>query len=296
MSTTTLSPLPSVAELVELLKTAFPFPYHWQNHVRTLGISAGTKLSPTEMTALTDRVFWIVKQSSIKDPAGWIASRRAQSNATRTPIADFKRGTSREAAGGVRVGKNSDELGPGELGPGELGQSVAKTCGLAPPVPTHETTKADVLRRAKAAIDAGEKSLRDAAEALALAETAFNASQREIAEAIGRSASWVNRLLKWHRSGYKEGSPFGPTTQAARVAHAKRASMKRTSKPAATTTSAEVKSSEMAANATAASSRTPSPAVAKRNLMDAIDQWWPYMDSAGKGEVTSFFLQQTAGT
>jgi hypothetical protein len=173
---------------------------------------------------------------------------------------------------------------------------VARACGPPMPVPAHETTKADVLRRAKAAIDAGEDSLREAAEALAFAEKAFNARQREIAEAIGRSASWVNRLLKWHRSGYKEGSPFGPTTQAARVAHAKRASVKRTIKRAAATTSEEPSSSETAPNVTAASSRTPSPAEAKRSLMGAIDHWWPYMDSAGKGEVTSFFLRQTAGT
>jgi len=82
---------------------------------------------------------------------------------------------------------------------------------------TNETTKAELLSRAKAAIEAGE-SPRDTAEALALAQKDFNASQREIAKAVGRSASWVNRLLKWRRSGYKESSPFGPTTRAGRIA------------------------------------------------------------------------------
>jgi prophage regulatory protein len=71
------------------------------------------------------------------------------------------------------------------------------------------TTKAGLLHRAKAAIDAGESSLRDAAEALALAQDDFSATQREIAEAVGRSLGWVNRLLKWRRSGYKDHSPFG---------------------------------------------------------------------------------------
>jgi hypothetical protein len=81
-----------------------------------------------------------------------------------------------------------------------------------------KTTKAGLLSRAKAAIEAGE-SLRDVVEVVALAQKDFNASQREIAKAVGRSASWVNRLLKWRRSGYKEYSPFGPTTRAGRVAY-----------------------------------------------------------------------------
>jgi hypothetical protein len=92
---------------------------------------------------------------------------------------------------------------------------------IEPPVGINTTTKADLLCRAKDAIDAGETRLHEAAEALALAQKDFKATQREIATAIGRSASWVNRLLKWRRSGYKEHSPFGPTTTAARVSHGK---------------------------------------------------------------------------
>jgi hypothetical protein len=278
MNTTTPSPLPSVAELVQLVQTGFPLPFHWQNHLRNLGISAGADLPPTEMVALTERVFRLVKQGSIKDPAGWIASRRAHLNRMRTPT-----------SGGVSVRKDSIELGVAEIE-----QSVAKTSNPAPPVPAREVTKADVLRRAKAAIDAGESSLREAAEVVALAQKAFNASQREIAEAVGRSASWVNRLLKWHRSGYKECSPFGPTTQAARVAHAQRASAQRTSKRATTKDSAGGGSAQTSAHATAPRSRKPSAAEAKRNLMNAISQWWPYIDSAGKAEVASFFLRQKA--
>jgi Homeodomain-like domain len=289
MNTTTPSPPPSVAELVQLVQTGFPLPFHWQNHLRNLGISAGADLPPTEMAALTERVFRLVKQSSIKDPAGWIASRRAHLNGMRTPMAGVKPATSAEVAGGVSVRKDSVELGVARIE-----QSVTKTSNPAPPVPAQETSKADVLRRAKAAIDAGESSLREAAEAVALAQKAFNASQREIAEAVGRSASWVNRLLKWHRSGYKECSPFGPTTQAARVAHAQRASAHRVSKRTATKDSTGGGSAETSANATAPGSRKPSAAEAKRNLMNAISQWWPYIDSAGKAEVASFLLRQKA--
>ena len=157
------------------------------------------------------------------------------------------------------------------------------------------STKAELLSRAKAAIEAGESFLRDAAEALALAQKAFNASQREIAEAIGRSASWVNRLLKWRRSGYKEYSPFGPTTKAGRVAHAQQqAKASKLRKPEATTTKtpADAETSSSSVDAETSTSRKPSPAEAKRNLMYAIRRWWPYMDHAGKVEITAFFLKQ----
>jgi hypothetical protein len=49
----------------------------------------------------------------------------------------------------------------------------------------------------------------------------LHAIQREIARAIRGSASWVNRLLKWRRSGYKQSSPFGPTTRPGRAARRK---------------------------------------------------------------------------
>jgi hypothetical protein len=84
------------------------------------------------------------------------------------------------------------------------------------------TTKAELLSRAKDAIEAGEQSLHDAAEALGIAQVEHSASQREMAEAIGKSVAWVNALLQWRRSGYKDDSPFGPTTRAGRVQHAER--------------------------------------------------------------------------
>jgi hypothetical protein len=91
---------------------------------------------------------------------------------------------------------------------------------LMPSTATNKTTKAELLGRAKLAIEAGEKSLHEAAELIGLAQEEHKATQREIAAAVGMSPAWVNRLLKWRRSGYKEYSPFGPTTKAGRVAHA----------------------------------------------------------------------------
>jgi hypothetical protein len=155
------------------------------------------------------------------------------------------------------------------------------------------TTKTELLCRAKAAIDAGESSLHEAAEALALAQQDFNTTQREIAEAVGRSLGWVNRLLKWRRSGYRESSPFGPTTRVGRVQHAEQRAKARTP-PNASTKKASVDSETSNCSDTLAPpSRRPSPAIAMGNLKYAIDHWWPHLDDAGKVEITAYFLKKT---
>jgi hypothetical protein len=155
------------------------------------------------------------------------------------------------------------------------------------------TTKAELLRRGKAAVDAGESSLREAADALALAQQDFKATQREIAEAVGRSLGWVNRLLKWRRSGYKESSPFGPTTRAGRVQYAEQSTKARTPrKPSTKRASADTETSNSSDTETSPS-RRPSPALAMGNLKFAIDHWWPYLDDAGKVEITAYFLKKT---
>ena len=82
------------------------------------------------------------------------------------------------------------------------------------------TTKAGLLAYAKGALELGERSLRDAAEALSRAQDNHGATQREMAKAVGMPIGWVNRLLKWRQAGYKDASPSGPTTRQARVQHA----------------------------------------------------------------------------
>jgi hypothetical protein len=72
-----------------------------------------------------------------------------------------------------------------------------------------------LLDRAKHAIESGETSLHVAAEDIAAARDQ-GATQRQIAEAVGKSAAWVNRLLKWRESGYHDGTAFGPQAKAAR--------------------------------------------------------------------------------
>jgi hypothetical protein len=111
---------------------------------------------------------------------------------------------------------------PVELEPVKPGVDLAKTSGASPPTSetatgTNSTTIAELLSRAKLAIEAGEKSLREAADAMAIAQEVYGASQQEIAAAVGKSQAWVSRVLQWRREGFKDDTPFGPASKAARV-------------------------------------------------------------------------------
>jgi hypothetical protein len=160
-----------------------------------------------------------------------------------------------------------------------------------------------LLSCAKAAIEAGDRHLREAAEALVRARDEFGATQRELAEAVGRSASWVNRLLTWHRSGFEEESPFGPTTKAGRVSHAKQraasggratgSSGKRQPTKTSDLKVMPITGSPAAASPVLPTSAPRSPAEAKEQLMDAIRHWWPLLDDDDRVEVTKFFFKQT---
>lgn len=61
-------------------------------------------------------------------------------------------------------------------------------------------------------IKVADRNLRLAAEYLAFAE-AEGKTQREMAEGVGKSAAWVNRLLQWRRDGFQEDTPFGAQSQ-----------------------------------------------------------------------------------
>lgn len=74
----------------------------------------------------------------------------------------------------------------------------------------------DLLRQAKLSIEQGEERWHQAAEDIAAASEQ-GATQRQIAKAVGKSAAWVNGLLKWRTGGY-QGTPFGPQVKARRDA------------------------------------------------------------------------------
>jgi chemotaxis protein histidine kinase CheA len=73
----------------------------------------------------------------------------------------------------------------------------------------------ELLSRAKLAIESGETSLRNAAEDIASAQEK-GATQRQIAEAVGKSLGWVNRLRQWRKSGYLDDTAFGRQCRASR--------------------------------------------------------------------------------
>jgi hypothetical protein len=175
--------------------------------------------------------------------------------------------------------------------------SVYAAESAAPLGTANTTTKAELLKRAKAAIEAGEQSLQEAAEALGLAEEDHSATQQEMAEAVGMSASWVNKLLKWRRSGYKDHSPFGPTTKRGRVEHAQQrvlaSKVRRAREP-------KVTASEAADDAASAETRKAEypekeartqPSTVTNPLdgfKSAVDYWFHKMDCNAKREAVNY--------
>jgi hypothetical protein len=198
--------------VVQMLQAACP--RHWQTVLRnSLGSANPASLTPGEFAKFTDHVSWVVKQYGIKDPAAFLAY-QVQLEAK----AAGKLGSS------VKIGDIPVQSKSAGRGPVTFENSTATASAASPAqrlavlTTAWGATKAEVLSRAKAAIEAGESS-HDTAEKLAFAQQHFHASQREIGRAVGRSGSWVNRLLKWRRSRYNQSSPFGPTTRSGRATH-----------------------------------------------------------------------------
>ena len=205
---------PTVDQLVELLQTAHPINGEQLLRARldAFGITDPADLTPAMLAEFRDQVFSAVRQTSIKDPVAWIANQeqfKAKEAAAklRHPVGVGDTVAQRKSAGREPV---AVENSPATA-------SAASALPSAPRSALYGTTKAEVLNRAKAAIVSGARP-RDITERLACAHIDFHASQREIGRAIGRSASWVNRVLKWHQSKYEQRSPFGPTTRAGRTA------------------------------------------------------------------------------
>jgi hypothetical protein len=119
------------------------------------------------------------------------------------------------------------------IGTNQVAKAPAITFGgLTSLLPlSNEATKEELFERAKAAVEAGQQSMREAAEALNTAQELHKVTQAEMARAVGKSEAWVSYLLRWRRSGYREESPFGPTTKMARLQHAEHRSATSQAKP-----------------------------------------------------------------
>lgn len=71
-----------------------------------------------------------------------------------------------------------------------------------------------ILARADELYRRAGEFYRKATEHMAKAQE-NGASQRRIANYLGKSPAWVNRLLRWRKSGYQD-TPFGPQSKAGR--------------------------------------------------------------------------------
>ena len=187
----------------------------------------------------------------------------------------------------------------------------------------------ELLARSKTRIEAGQESIRDGVEDFAIAMERCNASQREVASYLGKSASWVSGMLRWRRQGYPA-TPFGPESKAARDRRKKQiqatevplqspmvraptvvgvttSTADTTNTPTVPTAAAvteAVPNTAKVRNTKAATTREikvtepsasapkgPSSTEAKNNLIYALNHWWPYIDDAGKAEVASLFFK-----
>jgi hypothetical protein len=77
---------------------------------------------------------------------------------------------------------------------------------------TGDITANEAIALARQAIASADRNLKSAAQFLAVAEEQGK-TQRQMAEGVGKSAAWVNRLLQWRRDGFPEDTPFGAQSQ-----------------------------------------------------------------------------------
>lgn len=119
----------------------------------------------------------------------------------------FKKRLSIHTAGRVLLNSAPAHSKPDIHPQADVIEVPAGIVAASPSLPVATITKEELLSRAKRSIESCETSLREAAEDIAWA-CGQGATQREVALAVGKSAAWINVLLKWRASGY-EGSAFG---------------------------------------------------------------------------------------
>jgi hypothetical protein len=95
-------------------------------------------------------------------------------------------------------------------------EQAEQQANLAKQKADRETARAEQLELFKSEIADNDRSMRAATKYL-LKAVDLGATQRMAAEKVGKSESWVNRLLKWGRGGFKDTGPFSTDAKAKRV-------------------------------------------------------------------------------
>jgi hypothetical protein len=106
------------AAVLRLLRTAYP--RDWELHLRNMGVPASADLPPADLDRIMERVFWMVRQTGLKNPAAWMAF-------------DMARMASVEPEGPPKVALPVPvRQGPVEFEPVKLRTDLAKTSGPSP--------------------------------------------------------------------------------------------------------------------------------------------------------------------
>jgi hypothetical protein len=70
--------------MVRMLQIAFP--KDWEKHLHNLGVTASANPPPADLDRIMEHVFWMVRQTGIKDPAAWIAFDMAREEAASASV------------------------------------------------------------------------------------------------------------------------------------------------------------------------------------------------------------------
>jgi hypothetical protein len=107
------------ASMVRMLQTAYP--KNWETHLANLGLTASASPPPADLDRIMERVFWMVRQAGIKNPAAWIKFDMDHAEAASASV-------ERESPPKIAVRQN-----PVELKPVKPATGAAKTSGASSP-------------------------------------------------------------------------------------------------------------------------------------------------------------------
>ncbi len=106
--------------VLRLLRIAYP--RDWELHLRNMGVQASADLPPADLDRIMERVFWMVRQTGIRNPAAWIATDMARAEVALASV---------EAEAPLKVARPVTAR-PNPVEPDKLRTDLAKTSGASP--------------------------------------------------------------------------------------------------------------------------------------------------------------------